>query len=121
MNKPPQKVEPITIEELTSVAEQFADAAKVLMNAVETMKEKGVTELGVLYKTSFFNSLQPVGRAKTSAYDAWRALQMGKTVKPSRRSVVNKKSADQFTEQEINIQKAKKIEAKAEANRTKKS
>ncbi len=87
MNKRTQKIEPIAIDELTAIANQLRDAADVMFDALATMKEKDVSELHVLYKSTFFRAVKGANRSRESTYDAWRSLQMGKTVEVSPRSV----------------------------------
>lgn len=85
--RPRQTPEPITIDELSALAEQLKDAAEVLRSTIETMRSKNKTQLDVLYRQTTYNLVKPLNRSRESIYEAWRALQAGKTVAPSARSV----------------------------------
>ncbi len=85
-----QKLEPLTLDELTAIANQLQDAAKVCFSAIETMQAKNAKELHVLYRTSIVNGLSAVNRTRESVYEAWRFLEMGSKVKISPRSVARK-------------------------------
>lgn len=112
-NKRTQKIESITIAELVSTAEQFEDAAKVMRDAIDEMEKKNVNELNVLYKQTFFRDLPAVSRARESTYEAWRALQMGKKIEISSRSIVTReqkttaKKSVQCAESQLNASRKK--------------
>lgn len=77
MNRPPQKLEPLTIPQLNTITEQLQDVVNVCVSAIETMKVHQHEELFVLYRKTLLSVVRDLKKIREPIRDSANAMQLG--------------------------------------------
>jgi hypothetical protein len=89
----PQNPEKLTVTELAAIRKQLEDAIRICVEAEAAIKQKNLSELYVLYKSSFGKAMDTLRRVQESIYRSTTAAMQGRPLSPSSvspRSVIRK-------------------------------